>query len=378
MSTTELVEIVYSVDQLPESARRLLSESGNLHDTPDWLSYCEALAAGASRLLLLRERDGDVIGVAAVRRVEDDQVMPLYNLESFLEDPLGRTYPSLVAAVSGAHCVLAVTGADATIRAEHRAALADAVATLADDEGCAAVGFLYLSREDALDVSASLGDDFDAPFLLAAQTEITGGWTDFEGYLTTLPSSRRNKIRWERKQFGAAGFTTRVLHGASELDQATARLQLGLRERHGVSGSIEGILSDYQNLQSNVDHRLRIFLCEKDGVPVGLSLALVNADQLHVRLAGFDYSAVGSDFAYFNAVYYEPIEWGITHSIRTYFFGTGTYRAKTARGCRLEPLYGVVRWPFPSRLSHAEQAKRRAGSLADELGLDATPYKLEG
>ena len=64
---------------------------------------------------------------------------------------------------------------------------------------------------------------------------------------------------------------------------------------------------------------------------------------------------------------------GNLHGIRSYFFGTGTYRAKTARGCRLEPLYAVVRWPATSRLECAEQASRRAVALAEELGLEATP-----
>jgi predicted N-acyltransferase len=378
MTTTPCVEIVDSVSQLPESARRLLSEAGSLYAAPDWLGYCEAMAGGASKLLLLREHEGNVIGVAPVRRVDDDRVMPLYNLESLLEDPRAQTYPSLVAAVSGAQCILAVTGNSAATRSQRRAALAGAVATFAHDEGYAAVGFLYLSREDALDVAANCGPEFGAPFLVEARTELTGGWADFEGYLATLPSSRRNKIRRERKQFDAAGLTTRVLCGASELGEATARLQLALRERYGVSGSIEGILRDYENLRSNVDHRLRIFLCEKDGVPVGMSLALVDGDHLHVRLAGFDYSAVGSDFAYFNAVYYEPIEWGISHGIGSYFFGTGTYRAKTARGCHLEPLYAVVRWPSASRLESAEQASRRAVALAEELGLEATPGAERG
>ena len=212
MTTTSFVETINAVGQLPQSARQLLSEAGNLYETPDWLSYCEALAGGANKLLLLREHDGTVIGVAPVRRVEDDRVMPLYNLESLLEDPLGETYPSLVAAVSGAHCILAVTGDDAMTRSQRRGALATAVTTFADDAGYNAVGFLYLGREEAVDVAASCGQELDAPFLVAARTELTGGWADFEAYLATLPSSRRNKIRRERKQFDATGITTRVVH----------------------------------------------------------------------------------------------------------------------------------------------------------------------
>ncbi len=373
MTAVSSVEVVDSVRDLPDSALRLLAGAGSLYAAPDWLAYCEASAGGTIRLVLLRGKGSEeVVGVAAVRRVEDDQVMPLYNLESLLARPLAPTHPSLVAAVSGGYCVLAVAGDDPGLRSRRRAALAKAVVAHADAEEYAATGFLYLPADDAVEVATACGPDFGEPFLVAARAVLPGGWPDFEGYLSTLPSPRRNKIRRERKQFAAAGITTRVLHGADELGEESARLQLALRERYGVAGSIEAILRDYDHLRAHVDHRLRVFLSEKDSVPIGLCLALVDGEDLHLRLAGFDYAAVGSDFAYFNVVYYEPIEWGIRNGIRSYHFGTGTYRAKTARGCRLEPTYAVVRWPGDARSDHTAQARDRAAELAVELGLDPT------
>ena len=153
---------------------------------------------------------------------------------------------------------------------------------------------------------------------------------------------------------------------------ATARTQYPPETAATRLGWVGAILRDYDHLRAHVDHRLRVFLSEKDGVPIGLCLALVDGEDLHLRLAGFDYAAVGSDFAYFNVVYYEPIEWGIRNGIRSYHFGTGTYRAKTARGCRLEPTYAVVRWPGDARSDHTAQARDRAAELAVELGLDPT------
>ncbi|WP_053698611.1 GNAT family N-acetyltransferase [Streptomyces sp. NRRL F-5755] len=377
-----------TVDELPLSSLEPLFAAGTLYDSPGWLRYCEAAADGLLRHITLEDGEGRTVGLASVRIVRDDQVMSLYNLEALLGDPPGTApgapavplFPSAVAAVSGAHCVMLTDpAADGPRRSAHRGALARAVAELASAESCTATGFLYLDEEAARDVAEALGPEAGAPFLVAAQTELAGGWPDFEHYLATLRSSRRNKIRRERKQFAEGGISTRVLYGTGELNEATARLQLALRQRYGAAGSVESILRDYDHLRATVDDRVRVFLCEREGRPIGMSLALVDGDRLHVRLAGFDYSAA-AEFAYFNAVYYEPILWGIDHGITRYSFGTGTYGAKLARGCTPVPLYGVTHWPAPLREHAATRLAAREVSLRTQLGLPPAyaPAPAEG
>jgi hypothetical protein len=364
------------VDDLPLDDLAPLFASGTLYDQPDWLRYCEASSGGMLRHLTLADERGRTVGLASVRVVPDDHVMSLYNLRALLGDspladvPDGALFPSAVAALSGAHCVLLTDpAAGPDDRSAQRGALARAVVDLAEAENCRTTGFLYLTRDAAQDVADALGTAAGAPFLVAAQTRLAGGWPDFEQYLTTLRSPRRNKIRRERKQFADAGITTRVLHGTAELGEVTARLQVGLRERYGVGGTVDSVLRDYAHLGAAVDERVRVFLCERAGQPIGMSLALADGDQLHVRLAGFDYSLTGVDFAYFNAVYYEPILWGIAHGIRTYSFGTGTYGAKLARGCTPVPLYGVACWPEALREPAAGLLGEREAALREELGL---------
>jgi predicted N-acyltransferase len=369
-----------SVDELPRAALELAA-TGTLYDSPGWLRYCEVAADGLLRHITLESGPGRVVGLATVRIVRDDRVMSLYNLRALLDGPppdevpdTAPLFPSAVAAVSGAHCVLLTDpAADGPLRSAQRGALARAVVELANEENCAATGFLYLGQEAAADVSDALGPGAAAPFLVAAQTELAGGWPDFEHYLATLRSSRRNKIRRERKQFAEAGVRTRVLHGTGGLNEDTARLQLALRRRYGAAGSIESILRDYTHLRATVDDRVRVFLCERQGRPIGMSLALVDGDRLHVRLAGFDYAALDADFAYFNAVYYEPILWGIDHGITRYSFGTGTYAAKLARGCVPVPLYGVVRWPAPLQEPATARLAAREEALRTQLGLPTAP-----
>ncbi|MGE7434529.1 GNAT family N-acetyltransferase [Kitasatospora sp. NPDC001175] len=364
------------VDDLPLDELAALTGTGALYDSPDWLRYCEQSAAGGTRHLTLTDERGRLVGLTSLRIVPDQNVLGLYNLASLIgaQEPteeLARRglFPNGVAAVSGAHCVLLTAGDGGPAeRSGRRRLLVRAAAGLAEDEGCRTVGFLYLTDADAVrDVSAVLGAAAGPPFLAAAHTELTTDWPDFDGYLGTLHRSRRNKVRRERREFLGSGLTVRVLHGTDELDETTARLQLAVRKRYSAPGSVESVLADYDHLGRTVGDRVRVFLCERDGKPVGLSLALLDGDRLHLRLVGFDYDATGSDFAYFNLLFYEPIRWGLEHGIRTYSFGTGSYPAKIARGASPVPAYGVVRWPAELREAAAQALAEREAALRERL-----------
>jgi uncharacterized protein len=369
------VHVYHRVDDLPLDRLAALFTSGRLYDSPEWLRYCERSAAGNLRYLTLADRSGEMVGLAVLRIVPDRRVLAIYDLGSLIgyPDPDGdgtaELFPNGVASVSGAHCLLLVpVDGDAAVRSERRGRLARAVATLAEAEGCRAVGFLHV-RDPATagDIATALGPEAGRPFLLGAHTELAGGWPDFDGYLATLSASRRNKVRRERRQFLQSGLRIRVLHGTRELDATTARLQLAVRERYAAPGTVESILEDYEHLGGTVDDRIRVFLCERDGVAVGLSLALLDGGRLHLRLVGFDYAATGSDFVYFNVLFYEPIEWGIRNGITDYSFGSGGYTAKAARGCSLVPSYAVVRWPDALREQAWQRVAEREATLRAHL-----------
>ncbi|MBS2962051.1 GNAT family N-acetyltransferase [Actinocrinis puniceicyclus] len=390
LDSTPTPRLYHRAADLPDVAPLLAGEV--LYAKPDWLAYCEASAGGRIRHVVLEDAAGRAVAMATYRIVPDENVLSLYDLSSLLpappagdapgsagsnaaKEPLraakSLVFPNAVGAVSGAHCVLLTdSGADPATRSALRRALVRAVAQHAAQEGCDTVGFLYLrDRDSAQDVAEALGDACAAPFPVAAQMQLAGGWPDFEGYLATLPSPRRNKIRRERKQFLEAGILTRAVPGTVALDEDTARLQLALRRRYGAGGTTASILADYEHLHASVEERVLVFRCEREGRLVGVSLALLDGDHLHVRLAGFDYGALAADFAYFNAVYYEPVRWGIEHGITRYSFGTGTYGAKLARGCRPSLLWGAVLWPAELREAAAAATAERGAALLTSLGL---------
>jgi predicted N-acyltransferase len=378
MRTTQCWTRFDSVDAVPADDLRALGAPRCLYESVQWLRYCELSAPGAMRYVGVHDAAGRLRGLTALRLVADGRLMSLYDLGALLRtggapaDGLpDRVYPNLVAAVSGAHCVL-LTRADAPAdeKAATEVALAGAAAEEADRAGCETVAFLYLDDLSVAErVGQGLGPGAGRPFVVAAQTHLAGGWPDFDGYLRTLRSARRNKIRRERRDFEAGGFRTRVVSGVAELGAATARLQLALRRKYAVTGSIEAILRDYEHLDRTVGGSVVVFLSECDGELVGMSMCLRDRDVLHVRLAGFDYTRTGAEFVYFNTVYYEPIRWGITEGIRSYVFGTGTYQPKLARGCVPRPRYGVARWPSALRPVWARAVDRYDAQIRMEAGL---------
>lgn len=359
-----------TIDDLVPAEIIALAPQARLYDSVPWLQYCERAPRTRMRYVGLRDHAGDLVGLAAMRLVPDNGAMSLYNLGSLVagdatDSPLD-VFPNLLGAVSGTHCVLLC--GDVGGEAEDRIlrALVLAVARVAERHECRTFGFLYLTDYER---AASMADVLDsgAPFLADANTELRGGWPNFEGYLGTLSSSSRTKRRRERRRFLESGLTMTTLEGVAELGEVTAGLQMQLRDKYDVGGSVAQILQDYRALGSCVDDRVRVFLCKRDGVPIGMSLALVDGDRLHVRLSGFDYEQTGRDFVYFNTTFYEPIEWGIAHGITSYCFGTGTYRAKVERGCSLVPVFGVVSWPQDLVARAETRLDTRARAMRAEL-----------
>jgi hypothetical protein len=337
-----------------------------LYESAGWLRYCERLSGNRMTYLVARNAGGAPVGFTATRTVRPGQVMALYDLGTLFGDWRPPTlYPNVVAAVSGSHCVDRVRPGVAA--GPVRAALGRELVAIAAESDCQAAAALYVADLDnARQLSAAMNGS--PPFVFAAQTILTGQWSDFDGYLAGLKRSRRNKVRRELRECGDSGIRITVHEGTGVLDEHTARLQVALREKYSVGGSVESVLADYENLRATVDDHVLVFLAERDGKPLGLSLALLDGDRLHLRLVGFDYTQ-DLDFLYFNVLFYAPIEWGARNGITSYAFGTSSYPAKLARGCVPTPLYAVARWPASDRGACEERARAHEHALVEELGI---------
>ncbi len=309
-----------------------------LHESAAWLRYCDRRSRGRMRYVTARDDRGELLGLTALRATEDESL----------------------------------ASANYDVATEVRAALARAASALADEDG-SVLTFAYLADAEVVEeLAGALGAREHA--VVGADTVLDVEWTDFEGYLAGRSRGRRGTIRRERRQYLGSGLTTGVHESTSVLGERTALLQVHLAGKYGVRASVESVLEDYRDLAATLDDDVLVFTADRDGVAVGVCVCLRDGDTLHIRSVGFDYSSVGGDFVYFNLMFYEPLLWGLDNGVRRFRFGNGAYRAKRLRGCRVEPLHGVVRWPGSLAAACADSlALREKDVRAEVWGVVETP-----
>lgn len=341
-----VVSLRDDIAEIPRASLTPFEEAGGLYWSYDWLRYCHRSAEGAVKLLTAHRRD-QLVGLAPIREVQPGRVLSLYDLEWFLGEDVGvAVHPSVVCALSGAAPPLLVhprerpTGAQAV-----RARLGAGLSEMANETDQRTFGALYMEcRRDAED-AASLWRTDASIFMADMHAAFHSEWTTFDGYVASLPPSRRTGVRKERRRYLESGLTTNISCGTSSLDRDTAALQVALRQKYGAPGDVDSVMRDYDNLAQTVNDKVVVVRSDAGQRPVGMALFLMDGDKLHARLAGFDYSHGSGNFTYFNILFYEAILWGLANGITYYDYGTGTYEAKQARGCSLYASWAAVAWP---------------------------------
>ncbi|MFI9388542.1 GNAT family N-acetyltransferase [Kutzneria sp. NPDC052558] len=322
---------------------RRLAPTPPLHESIGWLRYCDRRSRGGMRYIAAWDDSGRMSGLMALRRTGDEsEASTNYDVVAQVwpggSPPLPRKdfYPQLFAATSGARCLF--TAADARTRA----ALVRKAAALADTED-ALLTIAYLPDENlAAETAASVGEQHA---LIGAETRLDVTWSDFDGYVASLRRQSRFNVRRERRQYLESGLRTRIHHTTASLGTRAAELHAQLMAKYGAGSTAESFLADFEDLAATVDEHVTVFEAERDGVLVGLCVCLRDGSTVHIRSVGFDYALAANDFIYFNLVFYEPITWGLDHGVTSFCLGNGAFPAKRRRGARLDPLYGVVRWP---------------------------------
>ncbi|HTI23233.1 MAG TPA: GNAT family N-acetyltransferase [Kutzneria sp.] len=345
---------------------RQLAPRPPLHESLGWLRYCDRRSRGGMRYIAAWD-NGRLVGLLALRRTGDEsRASTNYDVVAQVWPgsppplPPKDFFPQLFAATSGARCLFTATDPEA------RNALIDRAASLADAED-APLTIAYLPDEQlAAETAAAIGEGHA---MIGAETRLTVTWSDFEGYIASLPRQRRVIVRRERRQYLESGLRTRIQHTTASLGVRAAELHVQLMAKYGNSSTVESFMADFDDLAATVDEHITVFSAERDGVLTGVCVCLRDGSTVHIRSLGFDYALAANDFVYFNLVFYEPIVWGLDHGVTDFCFGNGAYLAKLRRGARLEPLYGVVRWPARLRAVGRDALEDREQRARADLGL---------
>lgn len=235
-------------------------------------------------------------------------------------------YPKAVVAVP----FTPVPGARLLARSAHaRAALVQALVQWCRQSGLSSLHLLFAQ---AADVTACT----EAGLMLRHTVQFhwnnaTPAYRDFEHFLASLTQEKRKKIRQERRKVQEAGITFRWAQG-SDITPADWDLFYRCYERTYLEhGNAPYLNRDFfQRMADTMPQHWLLFVAERAGRPVASSLIAVDADAATPggpngtqNSAGVAYGRYWGalervDCLHFEACYYQPLQWCITHGYQRF------------------------------------------------------------
>ncbi|ROR83490.1 Peptidogalycan biosysnthesis/recognition [Plantibacter flavus] len=185
----------------------------------------------------------------------------------------------------------------------------------------------------------------------------------FESHVTHLPSKqRRTNARREHSIARELGIRVKRLRLAECWDSLVPLLA-GVEAKYGNNPELARLRRLVRLQAEHLDDIAMVFGCEDtEGRLIGFSLCYRGANELALRIVGFDYDHLrGGEYSL--VAIYEPLVYAAEHGIRNVHLGIDSDEAKVRRGSVLEPLWAVS--------SHGESAHAasvaRARSIAAGL-----------
>lgn len=343
-----VVQVVDEVDDISADDWRAVTAGRGFYSSRRWLRFVEADPWYDVWYLVARSGD-ELLGVLPVYlSVGHGQagVDTFYDPASVFVQASGvgdpaRWRPVLLAGGRTGYDteLLLRPGLPAHIRRRVLAGMADRLNRLADAWGVGTVAFMYLTPDAAAELAPVVG----TPPLL---TDVTSamhldGCDSFDDFLGRMSGHRRRRIRHEQREFAASDFTIREAR-LSDVVDVVAPLLAAHHGRYGLGDSREMLAAHLVQHVQHLDDLGRVLLCEHGGRTVGALLAYEWEDAWYARAVGFADGLRGQSSAFFNLVYYLPIQHAIERGMRRYVVGPSTIGAKVKRGAELEPRWSLL------------------------------------
>ena len=279
-----------------------------------------------------------------------------------------RYYPKLVSAApfTPAPSRRLLTGSR-----DHGLRLLDAARTLADDDGLSSLHVLF-PEEDELPVLR------DAGLKLRKDCQFhwhNRGYASFDDFIATFSSSKRKKVRRERRRVAEQGISFRRLGGA-DMDKA---LWADVFELISTTFLRRGSLPYYsleffEEVSRRLPESLLVVLAEKNRLPIAAAVFYDAADTIYGRYWGADanYNAL-----HFETCYYQGIDYCIERGRRRFEPGTQGEH-KISRGftpVETWSAHWLARPEFFTAVGQfLEAEKRHVDSYVDTVN-SHSPYK---
>ena len=215
---------------------------------------------------------------------------------------------------------------------ESRALLVQAVCQWCESQGVSSVHVLFASGDD-IKTSADEGlmlrhtvqfhwknESPTAPASPASpdgsNTSPPARYASFDDFLASLAQDKRKKIRQERRRVAEAGVTFRWSRGA-DISPADWDFFYRCYERTYLEhGNPPYLTRDFfARMAQTMPEAWLLFIAEKDGHPIASSLIGIGDKVAYGRYWG---ALQRVDCLHFDACYYQPLEWCIANSFRSF------------------------------------------------------------
>lgn len=203
------------------------------------------------------------------------------------------------------------------------------------------------------------------------------GYQTFDDYLAAFNANQRRNIKRERKAVGTAGLTLKTFTG-EEIPKSLFPLMYHFYsdtcDKFGWWGSKYLTRKFFEQLYPTYAHRVLLVAAydEHDPrQPIGMSFCLTKGSHLYGRYWG---SSQEIDCLHFDACYYTPIEWAISHGIQVFDPGAGG-RHKKRRGFPATPNYSLHRF-YHSRLTQILRSYMHEVNDMEQREMDAINQDL--
>ena len=182
----------------------------------------------------------------------------------------------------------------------------------------------------------NVGKDFVVPGMATGHTcpqcVLNIVWDSFEGYLSSMRSSYRNRYK---KAFNrSADFEIRLLPDNSEFSD---ELYLQYLEVYDSSRmKIERLSKNFF-----MDNRFKILTASQNGKYKGFAQLFENGEELVFEFVGFDHTD-NTRYDTYLRLLLEIVRYAIEHGFKTVDFGQTADDAKLKLGCRYNYLYAAI------------------------------------
>src|ERR1039458_9170616 len=154
-----------------------------------------------------------------------------------------------------------------------------------------------------------------------------------DGYIDSLPSRYRSKVRRELRKLRDGGVAITVEPLTPDLIRTVAPLVVNLLNKYDIDEDCDSVTASLGLLRKAVKQSTYGVVARVGDRVVGFNELILYRGNAWTRHIGFDYEAQGTLPVYFGVFFYGVMDFAAEHGLRVLDYSFKTEDAKRSRGC---------------------------------------------